>query len=148
MTDQAPDDRAAGPSAGPSATTIGSSAAEGGAATHDEVPAAGSPRHAEIAALAQLYERLKAGLGRLLESRAPCEDWVAEKTQSAIDAFSGLAGALATLIQIERLVAGQPAESGAVEILAEKLAAAQRAMAALMPPHLADPAVKPADPAA
>jgi hypothetical protein len=148
MTDQAPDDRAADLSVRPRATTIAASAA-GGDATHDEAPAAGAPRHPEIAALAHLYERLKAGLERLIESRAePCEEWVVEKTEGAIEAFSALAGALAKLIQIERLMAGQPAESGAVEILAEKLAAAQRAMAALLPPQLADPAAKPADPAA
>jgi hypothetical protein len=148
MTDQAPDDRAAGLSAGPSATPIAASA-EGGEAQHRNAPEAASPHHPEIAVLAHLYERLKAGLERLLESRAePGEEWLVKKTEGAIEAFSALAGALAKLIQLERLVAGQPAASGAIQILAEKLAAAQHAMAAAMPQQSADTVAKPADPAA
>jgi hypothetical protein len=88
-----------------------------------------------VADLPQLYQKLRAGLERIIDGKAFEHDAkLLSKAGGTIDAFSALAGAQAKLIQLERLASDQEAESdraGSVQELARKLRAAQRAMEAL-----------------
>jgi hypothetical protein len=88
------------------------------------------PRH-RLAALIKLYETLRDGLQRVVEGKAKDHEVrLLSKAGGGIDAFNALTVALAKLIQLERLALDGEGD-GSVPELAERLRAAQRAMAAL-----------------
>ncbi|MGB8841538.1 MAG: hypothetical protein WCC64_10740, partial [Aliidongia sp.] len=87
--------------------------------------------HRRLSALIKLYDKLRRGLERVIDGKAKeHEDRLLSKAGGAIDAFNALAGAQAKLIHLERL-AFDGAGDGTVPDLAERLRAAQRAMAGL-----------------
>ena len=84
-----------------------------------------------LRALVRLYEKLRRALERVIDGKGEeHEVRLLSKAGGAIDAFNALAGAQAKLIQLDRLALDGPGE-GAVPDLAERLRAAQRAMAGL-----------------
>jgi hypothetical protein len=113
----------------------------GGCAAAAVTPAVALPANTappapdRVADLPLLYQKLRAGLERIIDGKAFDHDAkLLGKTGGTIDAFSALAGAQAKLIQLERLTSDQEAETdraGSVQELARKLRAAQRAMEAL-----------------
>jgi transposase-like protein len=87
--------------------------------------------HRSLTALIKLYDKLRKGLQRVVEGKAAeHEVKLLSKAGGGIDAFNALTVALAKLIQLERLALDGEGD-GSVPELAERLRAAQRAMAAL-----------------